>query len=106
MTVLGLHHISIVSADAQRTVDFYTQLLGLRLVKKTVNFDDPSAYHLYFGDQTGSPGNITSFYAAHEAGNDTLEGRVERCRSAFPVVVMDLHAFALGPVEDHVPVLV
>jgi glyoxalase family protein len=48
MTVLGLHHISIVSADAQRTADFYTRVLGQRLVKKTVNFDDPGSYHLYF----------------------------------------------------------
>jgi glyoxalase family protein len=58
----GLHHITIVSADAQRTVDFYTGVLGLRLVKQTVNFDDPGAYHLYFGDATGAPGSAITFF--------------------------------------------
>lgn len=62
MSVLGLHHISIVSADAQRTVDFYTRVLGLRLVKQTVNFDDPSSYHLYFGNQLGAPGSVVTFF--------------------------------------------
>ncbi|MEX0893187.1 MAG: VOC family protein, partial [Gemmatimonadota bacterium] len=49
----GFHHITMVSADAPRTVRFYRDLLGLGLVKRTVNFDDPGAYHLYFGDATG-----------------------------------------------------
>ena len=62
MKILGLHHISIVSSNAQRTVDFYTQVLGLRLVKQTVNFDDPGSYHLYFGDETGSPGTAITFF--------------------------------------------
>ncbi len=62
MSVLGLHHISIVSADAQRTVDFYTHVLGMRLVKQTVNFDDPGSYHLYFGDETGTPGSVVTFF--------------------------------------------
>ena len=62
MTVLGLHHISIISADAQRTINFYTHVLGMRLVKQTVNFDDPGSYHLYFGDATGTPGTIVTFF--------------------------------------------
>ncbi len=62
MTILGLHHITLVTRNAQRTVDFYTRILGLRLVKKTVNFDDPSAYHLYFGDETGRPGTAVTFF--------------------------------------------
>jgi glyoxalase family protein len=62
MTILGLHHITLVTKDAQRTVDFYTRVLGLRLVKQTVNFDDPGAYHLYFGDETGSPGTAITFF--------------------------------------------
>lgn len=62
MSISGLHHITLVSANAQRTVDFYTQVLGLRLVKKTVNFDDPGSYHLYFGDQTGRPGTAVTFF--------------------------------------------
>ncbi len=62
MSVLGLHHITIGSADARRTVDFYTRVLGLRLVKQTVNFDDPGSYHLYFGDRTGRPGTAITFF--------------------------------------------
>lgn len=62
MTILGLHHITLVCSNAQRTVDFYTRVLGLRLVKKTVNFDDPSSYHLYFGDHVGTPGSAVTFF--------------------------------------------
>lgn len=62
MSILGLHHITLVCADAQRTVDFYTGVLGLRLVKQTVNFDDPGSYHLYFGDEVGRPGTAVTFF--------------------------------------------
>lgn len=62
MSILGLHHITLVSANAQRTTDFYTRVLGLRLVKQTVNFDDPGSYHLYFGDQTGRPGTAITYF--------------------------------------------
>ncbi len=62
MKILGLHHITLVSSDAQRTVDFYTGMLGLRLVKQTVNFDDPTSYHLYFGDDLGRPGTAITFF--------------------------------------------
>jgi glyoxalase family protein len=62
MKILGLHHITLVCSDAQRTVDFYTGILGLRLVKQTVNFDDPTSYHLYFGDELGRPGTAVTFF--------------------------------------------
>jgi glyoxalase family protein len=62
MTITGLHHITLISSNAQRTVDFYTRTLGLRFVKKTVNFDDPSRYHLYFGDEKGSPASAVTFF--------------------------------------------
>jgi glyoxalase family protein len=62
MLIRGLHHITLICSDAQRTVDFYTQTLGLRLIKKTVNFDDPSSYHLYFGDELGRPGTVITFF--------------------------------------------
>jgi glyoxalase family protein len=62
MSVLGLHHITIVCADAQRTVDFYTGVLGLRLIKQTVNFDDPGSYHLYFGNGEAQPGSFVTFF--------------------------------------------
>ncbi|HET7055312.1 MAG TPA: VOC family protein [Thermomicrobiales bacterium] len=61
-TTEGFHHVTMVSRDAQRTVSFYRDVLGLRLVKKTVNFDVPNTYHLYFGDDTGSPGSILTFF--------------------------------------------
>lgn len=62
MTIQGIHHITLGCNDAQRTVDFYTGVLGQRFVKKTVNFDDPGTYHLYFGDETGRPGSAITFF--------------------------------------------
>lgn len=61
-TILGLHHVTLVASNAQRTVDFYTRVLGLRLVKTTVNFDDPGSYHLYFADERGGPGTVITFF--------------------------------------------
>lgn len=58
----GIHHITAVAGDPRQNLGFYAGLLGLRLVKKTVNFDDPSVYHLYYGDETGSPGTILTFF--------------------------------------------
>jgi glyoxalase family protein len=60
--ILGLHHITAIAGEAQRNYDFYTKVLGVRLVKKTVNFDDPGTYHFYFGDEIGSPGSILTFF--------------------------------------------
>lgn len=59
---MGIHHITAIVADPQENVDFYASVLGLRLVKKTVNFDDPETYHLYFGDETAKPGTIITFF--------------------------------------------
>ena len=58
----GIHHVTAIAGDAQRTVDFYAGTLGMRLVKRTVNFDDPGTYHLYFGDERGTPGTIVTFF--------------------------------------------
>ncbi|WP_025763784.1 ring-cleaving dioxygenase [Dyadobacter tibetensis] len=58
----GLHHITALASDAQRNVDFYVGVLGQRMVKKTINFDAPDVYHLYYGDETGSPGSILTFF--------------------------------------------
>lgn len=60
--ILGLHHITAIAGDAQRNYDFYTQTLGFRLVKKTVNFDDPKTYHFYYGNEVGYPGTILTFF--------------------------------------------
>lgn len=62
LKTVGIHHITSMVNDAQRTVDFYAGVLGLRLVKKTINFDRPGVYHLYFGDELGSPGTIITFF--------------------------------------------
>lgn len=59
---MSLHHVTAIASDPQRNLDFYTGLLGLRLVKQTVNFDDPGSYHFYFGDAAGSPGTIMTFF--------------------------------------------
>ena len=61
--VLGIHHVTAITADAQANIDFYAGVLGLRLVKVTVNFDDPASYHLYYGDEFGHPGSIITFFA-------------------------------------------
>jgi catechol 2,3-dioxygenase-like lactoylglutathione lyase family enzyme len=59
----GLHHVTAITADAQKNIDFYCDVLGLRLVKLTVNFDDPGSYHLYYGDDLGRPGSVMTFFA-------------------------------------------
>lgn len=58
----GIHHITAITADPQKNLDFYEGFLGQRLIKKTVNFDDPRAYHLYYGDASGTPGTILTFF--------------------------------------------
>ena len=62
MNLAGLHHVTMITGDAQENVRFYADLLGLRFVKKTVNFDAPEAYHLYFGDEQGTPGSILTWF--------------------------------------------
>src|SRR5947209_16088167 len=62
MKLDGMHHITMITGDATANVAFYADVLGLRLVKKTVNFDAPEAYHLYFGDEQGSPGSILTWF--------------------------------------------
>lgn len=61
-SIHGIHHITAIASDPQRNLDFYSGVLGLRLVKLTVNFDDPGTYHFYFGDETGSPGTLLTFF--------------------------------------------
>jgi glyoxalase family protein len=65
--VLGIHHITAIARNPQRNIDFYSGLLGMRLVKLTVNFDDPTTYHLYYGDSLGHPGTILTFFPWSEA---------------------------------------
>ena len=58
----GIHHVTAIASDPQRNLDFYAGILGMRLVKRTVNFDDPTTYHFYFGDAEGAPGSILTFF--------------------------------------------
>src|SRR6476660_8343275 len=86
MGLEGLHHITAITADAPANVDFYTRLLGLRMVKKTVNFDAPDVYHLYYGDDRGTPGSILTFFefpgaARGRAGDGMLHRIVWRVSS-------------------------
>lgn len=65
--ILGIHHVTAITADGQKNIDFYCGVLGLRLVKVTVNFDDPQSYHLYYGDELGRPGSIMTFFVWPDA---------------------------------------
>src|SRR3954452_14525792 len=69
---MGIHHITAIAGDPQKNLDFYAGILGLRLVKLTVNFDDPAMYHLYYGDAVGSPGTILTFFPLGQNSPGTL----------------------------------
>lgn len=87
--IVGLHHVTAYASDPQRNLDFYTEILGLRFVKKTVNFDDPGTYHFYFGDDAGSPGTILTFFPWPHAGRG-VAGAGETTHTAFSVPVGSL----------------
>jgi glyoxalase family protein len=80
----GLHHVTAITADAQKNIDFYTGVLGLRLVKLTVNFDDPGSYHLYYGDNLGRPGTVLTFFAWPGAHRGRI-GAPQAAATAFAV---------------------
>ena len=82
--IQGIHHITAIAGGAQRNYDFYTKVLGLRMVKKTVNFDDPGTYHFYFGDDAGSPGTILTFFSWPRATRGSL-GVGETSATAFSI---------------------
>jgi len=94
--IQGIHHITAIAGNAQRNYDFYTKVLGLRMVKKTVNFDDPGTYHFYFGNENGTPGTILTFFPwqgiqqgrpgtgmATEIGYSVPEGSLEFWKDRF-----------------------
>ena len=104
--ITGIHHITAIAGNAQQNIDFYTGILGLRLVKKTINFDAPDVYHFYFGDELGRPGTVfTTFpftgarkgikgtgeltYTAFSIGKDSLEYWKERLKK-FGIAVSDV----------------
>ena len=85
-SILGIHHITAMASDAQQNVDFYVQALGLRFVKKSINQDAPGVYHLYYGDEAGSPGTAMTFFPFGRAARGT-RGNGEVSRVAFSVPV-------------------
>jgi glyoxalase family protein len=80
----GLHHVTAIAGNALRNLDFYTRTVGLRLVKRTVNFDDPGTYHLYYGDESGHPGTVLTFFPWEHAVKGRL-GTGETQETAFRV---------------------
>lgn len=88
----GIHHITAIATDPQRNVEVYAGVLGLRLVKKTVNFDDPGTYHLYYGDELGRPGTILTFFPWPYARRGTL-GTGQATASSFAVPAGSLDAW-------------
>ena len=82
--IKGLHHVTAIAGDPQRNLDFYTDVLGLRFVKKTVNFDDLGTYHFYFGDDAGTPGTILTFFPWPHATHGTV-GAGEVTHTAFSI---------------------
>lgn len=86
----GIHHITAIVGDAQENADFYAGILGLRLVKKTINFDDPGTYHLYFGNSSGDPGTIISFFPWGNAYKGKIgDGQVGVISYAIPSGALD-----------------
>src|SRR5437763_16772229 len=91
--LLGIHHVTAITSDVQRNVDFYTGLLGLRLVKQTVNFDDPGTYHLYYGDEVGTPGTIITFFPWPNAPRGRRgNGQIVDIAFSIPVAALDYWA--------------
>lgn len=84
MVTAGLHHITGIAGNARRNVEFYTRVLGLRMVKRTVNFDDPGTWHLYYGNETGAPGTALTFFL-WESANRGRPGRGQAVDTAFAI---------------------
>lgn len=108
-TASGIHHITAIASDPKQNYDFYTQVLGLRFIKKTVNYDDPGTYHFYYGDKTGSPGTILTFFPhpglpkGRAGTGQAVEIGYTIPKSAFPFWIERFHKLGLayqGP-EKH-----
>lgn len=102
MKLLGIHHITAIATDPQRNLDFYRRVLGLRFVKRTVNFDDPSAYHFYFGDRTGQPGTIITFFPWPGARRGT-RGTGQVIAASFAIPTTSIGYWKSRCKEHHVP---
>ncbi|WP_263368055.1 ring-cleaving dioxygenase [Edaphobacter bradus] len=101
--IVGLHHVTAIASDPQRNLDFYTETLGLRFVKRTVNFDDPGTYHFYFGDDEGTPGTILTFFPWARAARG-VAGAGEVTKTAYSVPLTSLDYWEKRLRENHLPV--
>ena len=101
--IAGLHHVTAIASDPQRNLNFYTGVLGLRFVKRTINFDDPGTYHFYFGDDVGSPGTILTFFPWPHATRGS-QGIGETCATAFSVPRASLEFWEKRLLGDGIPV--
>lgn len=96
-SVTGLHHVTAVARDPARNVDFYTRVLGLHLIKRTVNFDNPGVYHLYYGDTIGRPGTILTFFVRLDGADGRVGNRqVSGVRFSVPPDGIDAWVRHLG----------
>jgi len=101
-TISGLHHVTATASDPQRNLDFFVGVLGLRLVKRTVNFDDPGSYHFYFGDARGTPGTILTFFP-WPGGRRGHRGTAEVQATAFVIPAESIGYWLNRLKENHVP---
>ena len=101
--IVGLHHVTAIASNPQRNLDFYTEVLGLRFVKRTINFDDPGSYHFYFGDDAGSPGTILTFFPWPGASRGSL-GVGETAATAFSVPLASLAFWEKHLSDNGIPV--
>ena len=100
--IAGIHHITAIASTPQQNLDFYTQVLGLRLLKVTVNFDDPGSYHFYFGNHAGSPGSVLTFFPWPGAPRGTVgNGQVSATTFAVGPGALDFWRDRLG--EQRIP---
>jgi glyoxalase family protein len=83
--VAGIHHVTAIAGDPQKNFDFYKKILGIRFVKKTVNFDDPNTYHFYFGNETGEPGTIITFFPWSELAYKGRKGAGQATTISFSI---------------------
>ena len=105
--ILGIHHITAIAGEAQRNYDFYSKVLGLRFIKKTVNFDDPGTYHFYYGNENGTPGTILTFFPwTHVKRGTTGTGMATEIGYSVPAGSLDFWAnrFAENKVKHDQPV--
>ena len=109
-TSTGIHHITAIAGDPQENLDFYAGILGLRFLKRTVNFDDPGTYHFYYGDYTGSPGTILTFFPWGSAAARGRPGNGQAVAVRFSLVPgsmwywkQRLSAFGLQPQDRRSP---